>query len=76
MRIVTPAQRATINFEDLALGTVFTCPNDEYPGPFLKMEEQADNNCNNAVDLETGNTFYFQTYEPTIPWHNAYLTLE
>lgn len=73
MRIITPAQRATITFEDLALGTVFTCPNDEYPGPFLKMEEQNDSN---AVDLETGNTFYFQSYESATPWHNAYLTLE
>jgi hypothetical protein len=73
MRIATPAQRATINFEDLALGTVFTSPDDQYPGPFLKMEEQNDSN---AVDLETGNTFFFQDYEPVIPWHNAYLTLE
>lgn len=73
MRIVTPAQRATINFEDLALGTVFTSPDDEYPGPFLKTEEW---NNGNAVDLETGNAFYFQYYEPVIPWPNAYLTLE
>jgi len=74
MRIVTPVQRATITFEDLALGTVFTCPNDEYPGPFLKMEEQTYGN--NAIDLETGNAFCFQGYESVIPWHNAYLTLE
>ena len=73
MRIITPARRATINFEDLALGAVFTCPYDEYPGPFLKMEEQ---NNNNAVDLETGNVLCFQNYESVIPWSNAYLTLE
>ena len=74
MRIATPAQRATINFEDLAMGTVFTSPDNLYPGPFLKMEEQASGN--NAIDLETGNAFCFPGYESVIPWHNAYLTLE
>ena len=73
MRIIMPARRATINFEDLALGAVFTSPYDEHPGPFLKMEER---NNNNAVDLETGNVFCFQNYESVIPWSNAYLTLE
>jgi len=73
MRIVTPEQRATINFEDLALGTVFTSPDDKFPGPFLRTQEWGGNN---AVDLDTGNIFYFQNYEPVIPWHNAYLTLE
>ena len=75
MRIVTPEQRATINFEDLALGAVFTnpAPDAVSSGPFLKMEELSDSN---AVDLEDGTTFYFQEYEPVIPWPSAYLTLE
>ena len=73
MRIVTQATRATIPFGDLYLGTVFTCPSQERPGPFLRSEACEDSN---AVDLETGNTFYFHSDESVIPWHNAYLTLE